>query len=104
MLGLPFLGLKWVAGAVVGQAGVLRRVSGRGMGLQGAGVCLGVAPYFLVSYFPLASRSDYFAKKSGAQRFALLERAVARSGTQQRAVLQDKQRCTPKLARGGQHH
>ena len=69
MLGLPLLGLKWVAGAVVGQAGVLRRVSGRGMGLQGAGV----APYFLVSYFPLAS--DYFAKKSGAPRFALLERS-----------------------------
>ena len=82
MLGLPILGLKWVAGAVVGQAGVLRRVSGRGMGLQdalqhgGYSHCLqapGVAPYFLVSYFPLAS--DYFAKKSGAPRFALLERS-----------------------------
>ena len=34
MLGLPFLGLKRVAGAVVGQADVSRRVSGRGMGLQ----------------------------------------------------------------------
>ena len=98
MLGLPFLGLKWVAGAVVGQAGVLRRVSGRGMGLQGDGV----APYFLVSYFPLASRI-IFAKKSGAVSRCWSE-AVARSGTQQRAVLQDKQRCTPKLARGGQHH
>ena len=67
MLGLPILGLKWVAGAVVGQAGVLRRVSGRGMGLHGAGVCLGVAPYFLVSYFPLASLILFCQK--GAPRF-----------------------------------
>ena len=64
------VGQAGVLGAVVGQAGVSRRVSGRGMGLQGAGV----APYFLVSYFSLASRI-IFAKKSSAPRFALLERS-----------------------------
>ena len=34
MSGLPFSWLKRVAGAVGGQAGVSRRVSGRGMGLR----------------------------------------------------------------------
>ena len=51
MLGLPFLGLKRVAGAVVGQA-VSHAVS-RAEGWAYSAVGL-VAPLFLVCYSPLA--------------------------------------------------
>ena len=61
MSGLPFSWLKRVAGAVGGQAGVSRRVSGRGMGLQSSKL---VAPCLLVCYSPLAI--NFCAPGSGA--------------------------------------
>ena len=80
MSGLPFSWLKRVAGAVVGQEGVSRRVSGRGMGLQCRGL---VAPSLLVSYCPLASLQNNLAARRG---FALWSEAVARLDCQERAL------------------
>ena len=78
MLGLPFLGLKRVAGAVVGQADVSRRVSGRGMGLQSRKA---VAPRFARV---LQSAQINFCVGC-ARGFAPCSEAVARLDCQERA-------------------
>ena len=60
MLGLPFSRLKWVAGAVGGQAGVSRRVSGRGMGLQSSKTSSALAKCL---YSTLAGPGLFFASR-----------------------------------------
>ena len=81
------------------HAGILR-VSGVLFGAEGRPTADEECSAAFASVLQSASSARIiFGKSRRATRFAPCSETVARSGTQQRAVLQDKQRCKPKLAR-----